>query len=140
MSFNPLSRRSTTAGMPEIDWGSSTPFRTIRSRPARSVIRMSPPGRNASAHGRASPGTGTTRIRCSNVSKVRGVKDGAESGGCCAQLAAPKNNAIAMMRRQPFNEIPVLRSLAALEYPDIVLVSPASSNLFHGSKSAPAIE
>src|SRR5467141_3101966 len=47
--------------MPEIGWGSTTPFLTMRRRPARSVISMLPSGRNTSEKGRSNPLMGTIR-------------------------------------------------------------------------------
>src|SRR2546426_2142766 len=61
MSFRPCKFRLGIAGIPAIGAGSSTPFRTIRIRPARSVISMLPSGRNASAYGCERPFIGTTR-------------------------------------------------------------------------------
>src|SRR5262245_22717502 len=43
------------AGRPAIGVGSSTPLRTMRSLPPRSVTRMPPSGRNAIDHGWFSP-------------------------------------------------------------------------------------
>jgi hypothetical protein len=47
--------------MPAIGLGSTTPLRTMRSRPSRSVTSMLPSGRNASANGRLSPLIAVTR-------------------------------------------------------------------------------
>ena len=57
----------TTFGVPLTGSGCSTPLRTRRSRPTRSVISMSPPGRNATLHGCDSPlvTTDTRILRCS---------------------------------------------------------------------------
>src|SRR5262245_66035009 len=53
-----------TLGTPYIGYGSSTPFRMIRRRPARSVTSMSPFGSHARLHGCERPFVTTdTRIR-----------------------------------------------------------------------------
>ena len=69
-----------TGGTPEMGCGSSTPSRTMRSRPGRSVTSMPPSGRNAIAHGCESPLVTTlTRILC--CSAVSNTQGPAPSGG-----------------------------------------------------------
>ena len=56
--------RMRPTGTPAIGFGSSTPFRMMRSRAARSVTSMLPSGRNATVHGNDSAFvTATTRMR-----------------------------------------------------------------------------
>ena len=52
----------TDDGTPAIGFGSSTPFRTMRSRPGRSVTSISPPGRNVRLQGCDRPLITLTRI------------------------------------------------------------------------------
>ena len=77
MSCKPFSRRSRTSGMPAIGCGSSTPLRTTRRRPARSVTRMVPSGAKAMANGRLRPLMGVHAIR---VRDAGDVVDGARQG------------------------------------------------------------
>src|SRR4030095_8541376 len=67
--------------------GSSFPSRTMRSRPARSVTRILPSGRNARLHGCDSPvTTGTTRIGSSAEKNVCGSDGGdGDDRAPCAQ-------------------------------------------------------
>ena len=55
MSINPDKLCARTSGTPAMAVGSSTPFRKIRRRPGRSVIRMRPSGKNAMLKGWLSP-------------------------------------------------------------------------------------
>ena len=75
MSISPaIVARERTCGVPGTGVGSSTPLRTTRRRPTRSVIRMLPSGRNARLHGCESPFVTTLTLmsRCSNVEKTHG--------------------------------------------------------------------
>ncbi|MDG2089120.1 MAG: hypothetical protein P8J68_10335 [Arenicellaceae bacterium] len=71
-----------SSGNPSIGSGSSTPSRTMRRVPVRSVISMSPSGRNANDHGCDKPRTtGTTRtslILC--VLMTNGCRDNSTRG------------------------------------------------------------
>ena len=81
------------------------PLRTIRSRPSRSVTRMSPSGRNARLHGCESPvATGTTRIGSSDEKNVCG------SAAAAVTNAAPARTRT-MQRREsvPPQRTPELR-------------------------------
>src|SRR5436190_4611719 len=116
MSFKPFRLRSSTAGIPLIGCGSSTLLRTMRSRPARSVMRMPPSGRNARPYGRCSPFNATTlnfgpgiglplgpRVELSKMPGLSGSVSRAGAGACCACSAVKPIPTAAVIARMGFN-------------------------------------
>src|SRR5258706_3315834 len=73
-SIKPCRPCARTSGTPSTGFGSRTPLCSRRTRPTRSVINMSPPGKKTILHGWDNPFvTTTTRILCcSPVSKTNG--------------------------------------------------------------------
>src|SRR6266849_3840630 len=92
-----------TSETPLTGFGSSTPSRTTRSRPGRSVTSMLPSGRNATLQGCTSPLVTTVAriLCCSAVSRTNGPAPrggtGTPMGGCWAGTEKSATNSIGIV-------------------------------------------